>query len=89
MWCVAASSITARLILRESPCDISFRWAGWATTRAVLIATALPLAVGFVAYGIVWSKGLAHFAAVQIPQALFGIPIAGPPAVAVWQIFAY
>ena len=42
MWWVAVSSVIARLILRESPRDISFRWGGWAGTRAILAATALP-----------------------------------------------
>jgi membrane protease YdiL (CAAX protease family) len=81
MWCVAGSSILARLILRESTSDVSFRWGGWATTRATLIATALPLVVGLTAYGISWSTGLAHFDAAQIPQTVFKIPIAGSPLV--------
>jgi len=81
MWCVAGSSILARLLMRESPRDISFRWGGWTTTRALLIATALPLTIGLAAYGISWSTGLAHFAATKVPQAVFGIPMTGPPAV--------
>jgi uncharacterized protein len=61
MWWVTVSSIVARVLLRESPRDISFRLAGWTGTRAIMVATALPLVVGFVAYGIAWSIGLAHF----------------------------
>jgi uncharacterized protein len=61
MWWVAVSSVVARLILRESPRDVSFRWGGWLGTRAVLVATALPLLVGLVAYGLSWATGLAHF----------------------------
>ena len=80
MWCVAGSSVVARLIMRESPRDISFRWAGWATTRAVLIATAMPLAVGLISYGIGWTTGLAHFATIGIPEVVYGIPITGPSA---------
>lgn len=52
VWWVTVSSVVARLILRESPRDISFRWGGRAGTRAVFVATTLPLVVGFVAYGI-------------------------------------
>jgi membrane protease YdiL (CAAX protease family) len=77
IWSVAGASVAARLLLRESPRDISFRWYGWMTSRAMLVGTALPLAVGLIAYGIGWSTGLAHFAAPQIPQAVFGFSIAG------------
>jgi membrane protease YdiL (CAAX protease family) len=80
MWCVAGASIVARLLLKEPPGDISFQWIGWATTRAMLIGTLLPLSVGFTAYGICWSTGLAHFDAFRLPEAVYGIPIAGPPA---------
>jgi membrane protease YdiL (CAAX protease family) len=62
MWWVTVASVVARLIMRESPRDISFRWGGWAGTRAVLVATALPLIVGVAAYGIAWNTGLAKFA---------------------------
>jgi membrane protease YdiL (CAAX protease family) len=80
LWSVAGASVAARLLLRESPRDISFRWYGWMTSRAMLVGTALPLAVGLIAYGIGWSMGLAHFAAPQIPQAVFGFSISGSPA---------
>jgi uncharacterized protein len=61
MWWVTISSLVPRLVLVESPRDISFRWGGWPGTRAIVVATALPLAVGFVAYGIAWGTGLADF----------------------------
>jgi uncharacterized protein len=63
MWWVTVSSLIARLVFRESLRDVSFRWGGWLGTRAVLVATALPVIVGLVAYGLSWSTGLAHFEA--------------------------
>jgi len=80
MWWVAVSSVIARLILRESPRDISFRWGGWAGTRAILAATALPLVVGFIAYGIAWSSGLAHFTGPQLTRDVLGMHFSGTPA---------
>jgi membrane protease YdiL (CAAX protease family) len=77
MWCVAAASLVARLILRESPRDVSFRWNGWATTRAMLIALAFPLIVGAASYGIAWSIGLASFTAAALPHEANGLLIAG------------
>jgi uncharacterized protein len=80
MWWVTVSSVVARLILRESPSDVSFRWGGWLGTRAVLVATALPLLVGLVAYGISWSAGLAHFNAsgtVFAKSLLFALTVRG------------
>jgi membrane protease YdiL (CAAX protease family) len=61
MWWITVSSTVPRLALCESPRDISFRWGGWSGTRAILVATVLPLVVGSVAYGIAWVTGLAHF----------------------------
>jgi membrane protease YdiL (CAAX protease family) len=80
MWCVAGSSILARLIMRESLRDTSFRWGGWTTTRAALIGTAFPVAVGLIAYSLSWITGLSHFAVNKIPETIFGIPITGPTA---------
>lgn len=80
MWWVAAASIVARLILRESPRDISFGWYGWKTTRAMLIAFAFPLTVGIVSFGIAWSAGLASFDPANLPQKVNGIFIGGPVA---------
>ncbi len=63
VWWVTVSSIVARIVLGESSRDVSFRWGGSAGTRAMAVATAMPLVVGFVAYGIGWSSGLANFGA--------------------------
>jgi len=79
MWWVTVSSVVARLIVRESPRDISFRWGGWAGTRAVLVATALPLVVGFFAYGMAWSIGLAHFVGPQLSRDSVGVHFGGTP----------
>ena len=79
MWWVTVSSVVARLIVRESPRDISFRWGGWAGTRAVLVATALPLVVGFIAYGMAWSIGLALFVGPQLSRDIVGVHFGGTP----------
>lgn len=79
LWCVAGASVATRLILRESPRDISFRWNGRLGSRAMLIGTALPLVVALTSYGIGWGIGLAHFATAAIPHATLGIAIAGSP----------
>ena len=85
MWWVAVSSIAARLVLGESPRDLSFRWGGSAGARAIVVATVLPLAVGFVAYGISWSTGLAHFSEEKLPYAVYGIACLGSPATRVFK----
>ncbi len=86
MWWVTVSSVVARLLLRESPRDVSFRWGGRAGTRGVIVATLLPLIVGSVAYGVSWSTGLAHFSGPKLPSAILGIPLVGG-AVARFFIF--
>ncbi len=87
MWWVTVASVVARLLLRESPRDVSFRWGGRAGPRALLVATALPLVVGFVAYGISWSMGLAQFSVPEISHAFFfAIPLTGGPAVRFVQV---
>jgi len=85
MWCVGAASIAARMILRESPRDISLRWNGWTTTRAMLIAFAFPLTVGAVSYGIAWSTGLATFAPASLPQQVNGFVMGGSMASRFWK----
>jgi uncharacterized membrane protein YphA (DoxX/SURF4 family) len=80
MWWVTASSILARLLLRESPHDVSFRWGGWPGTRAVLGSHRAPPGR--------WIRHLRYqlghptrtFFPVGIPPVVMGIPIAGPPA---------
>jgi membrane protease YdiL (CAAX protease family) len=81
MWWVTVASVVARLIMRESPRDISFRWGGWAGTRAILVATALPLIVGLVAYGIAWGTGLAKFDPPNPSHPFLGIGLGGAPLV--------
>jgi membrane protease YdiL (CAAX protease family) len=76
MWWVTVSSLVARIVLRESLRDVSFRWGGSNGTRAVIVATVLPLVVGFVAYGLAWSTGLAHFDAAGIPGTVLGLHFA-------------
>jgi membrane protease YdiL (CAAX protease family) len=61
MYSPLIASVVARLVGREGFADISFRWGGITGTRAALAAWLLPLFVGFVAYGIAWAAGLAHF----------------------------
>lgn len=78
MWWVTVASVVARLVMRESPRDISFRWGGWAGTRAILVATALPLIVGLVAYGIAWNTGLAKFEPPEATRVFLGVSMGGP-----------
>ena len=73
MWSVTFASVIARVILREGPGDISFRWGGWAGTRAFLVAWVLPVIVGTVAYGVSWRTGLAHLSVPAIPRSFLGI----------------
>lgn len=77
MWWVTVASVVARLIMRESPRDVSFRWGGWAGTRAILIATALPLIIGLVAYGVAWSTGLAKFNPPNPTHPFLGVSLGG------------
>jgi uncharacterized protein len=76
VWWVTLSSIVARLALREGIGDVSFRWGGTAGTRAIAVAGAMPLVVGFTAYGIAWSTGLAHFKAPVLPDVAMGMHFA-------------
>ena len=80
-WWVTVSSLVARLVLWESLRDVSFRWGGRAGTRAMIVATAMPLAVGFVAYGIAWSTGLAHFHALGPSDTFREMHLGGGPAI--------
>jgi uncharacterized protein len=76
VWWVTVSSIVARLALREGIRDVSFRWGGAAGTRAIAVAAAMPLFVGFASYGIAWSTGLASFKAPLPPGAVLGMHFA-------------
>jgi membrane protease YdiL (CAAX protease family) len=73
VWWVTIASIVARLVMRESPHDVSFRWGGRAGTRAIAVATAMPLVVGFTAYGIGWGTGLANFRAPELSRVVLGM----------------
>jgi uncharacterized protein len=77
VWWVTVSSLVARLALGEGIRDVSFRWGGAAGTRAIAVAAAMPLFVGFAAYGIAWSTGLASFQAPVLPGAVLGMHFAG------------
>ena len=79
MWWVTVASVVARLVMRESPRDVSFRWGGWAGTRAILVGTALPLIVGLVAYGVGWSTGLAKFDPPNPTHPFLGVSLGGAP----------
>lgn len=86
MYTPGMASIVARLAGREGFGDVSFRWGGGVGTQASLTAWLIPLAIGFVAYGMAWATGLADFkapadgplASITNPAARFAasIPIA-------------
>jgi membrane protease YdiL (CAAX protease family) len=61
MWSPAATSVVARLVLREGFADVSFRFGGRQTLKAILLAVVFPIIIGLVAYGIAWATGLAQF----------------------------
>jgi hypothetical protein len=61
MWSPAAASVVARLVLREGFADVSFRFGGRRTLKAILLALVFPIVIGLVAYGIAWATGLAQF----------------------------
>jgi hypothetical protein len=62
MYVPTVGSIVARIAGREGIRDISFRWGGWAGTRASIAAWLLPVAIGLVAYDAAWATGLVDFA---------------------------
>ena len=59
MYMPAMASIVARLTLRDGFGYVSFRFGGSEGMRATSLAWAYPVAVGFLAYGIAWTTGLA------------------------------
>jgi len=77
MWSPALASVITRLVLREGFADVSFQWGGRRSLRAILLAFAVPLAVGSLAYGTAYLAGLAQFAPPALP---FLPPSAGPLA---------
>src|SRR5581483_223510 len=89
MWWVAVASCGAHLLLQalhDSVTDGTSRWLTWPKARAVLVATALPLVVGVIAYGVAWSTHLARFTVKGLPAAAFAIPVAGSPAARLFKI---
>jgi CAAX protease family protein len=61
MWMPALSSFVARAVRREGLADVSFRFGGREGVRATLIALAMPLIVGGIAYSAAWALGLVAF----------------------------
>jgi len=61
MFAPAAASVVARLVLREGFADVSFRFGGRRTLKAILLAVVFPIIIGLVAYGVAWATGLAQF----------------------------
>src|SRR5687767_3536917 len=59
MWSVAAASVICRIALKEGFRDVSFRFGGRRSLLYVVAGVLLPIAVGFVAFGIAWGTGLA------------------------------
>ncbi len=70
MWMPALSSLVARIALREGIGDVSFRFGGVDSLRAIGIAVLMPLTVGAVSYGLAWATGLVGFSvpAVSAPM---------------------
>lgn len=64
----AAASIVARIVRREGFRDVSFRFGGVKTLRAIVLTLLFPLVIGTVAYGLAWSLGMAHWWLFPIPH---------------------
>jgi CAAX protease family protein len=61
MWTPAVASVVARLVLREGFADVSFRFGGRRTWKAIGLALIFPITLGLIAYGIAWMIGLVEF----------------------------
>ena len=61
MWLPTLASLVARLTLRESFADVSFRLGGRRGWYSLGFALSFPVLVGLVAYGAAWASGLAQF----------------------------
>jgi membrane protease YdiL (CAAX protease family) len=75
MFAPGLASIITRLVRREGFADVSFRLRGNRMRSAYLLAFALPLVVGGIAYGFAYLIGLAKFAPPPFPVAM-GSPLA-------------
>jgi membrane protease YdiL (CAAX protease family) len=62
MWTPTLASVVARIALKEGFHDVSFRLGGRVGRQSLLLAWLLPVVVGFIAYGIAWSTGIAQWA---------------------------
>jgi membrane protease YdiL (CAAX protease family) len=62
MWTPTLASIVARAALKDGIRDVSFRLGGRLGLQSLLIARLFPVLVGFIAYGIAWSAGIAEWA---------------------------
>jgi membrane protease YdiL (CAAX protease family) len=62
MWTPTLASIVARVALKEGARDVSFRLGGRVGLQSLLLAWLFPVLVGFIAYGIAWSAGIAEWA---------------------------
>ena len=63
MWTPGFAALVARLVFREGPRDVSFRFGGRRGLRMLGLALAYPLLVGVISYGAAWTTGLERFAA--------------------------
>jgi len=61
MWVPTLASVVARLTLRESFADVSFRLGGRRGWYSLGFALSFSVLVGLVAYGATWASGLAQF----------------------------
>jgi membrane protease YdiL (CAAX protease family) len=75
MFAPGLASIITRLVRREGFADVSFRLRGNWMRSAYLLAFALPLVVGGIAYGFAYLTGLAKFDPPPFPVAM-GSPLA-------------
>jgi membrane protease YdiL (CAAX protease family) len=68
MWCPAAAAVLASLLTGRRLAAIGWRWS-W---RYALLAYAIPVAYGLVAYGVTWLLGLGRFPNPEFVAALSG-----------------
>jgi CAAX protease family protein len=83
MFVPALASVVARLVLKEGFSDVSFRFGGSRSWRAILLALIFPTVVGLIAYGIAWTTGLARFAG-EGPSPIIGLLVGIILATTLW-----
>jgi len=74
MYMPATASLVARIALREGFGDISLRFSGSKSLGAMCLAWIYPMIVGFLAYGIAWTSGLAEFRPPLSPRSHLYVP---------------